>query len=248
MRIPGVPGHPWAPGASIMKTLLQLREGARERADLTNDSAAISDALANEFVNEAWHELYDLIVDADDAKLFAKNATNPPSVGTYSYRLPYDFYRLVSLHVRQGEYYIPGTAADPAQYAELADNQYDYSQPKYFVRWDINTGERFVFVFPAPKGALAVTYFPQPKILSLDSDSLDNPASWLEFVMVGAAVKMLVKIERDASALMYLHTTLAERIEDGVNDMDFNGPRRIRDIADRYGFGGGTFGGAGGGF
>jgi len=208
---------------------------------MTNDSAAISDLLANEFVNDTWHELYDLIVSADDAKLFAQNATNPPKVGTYSYRLPYDFYRLVSLHTRRGEYYIPGIPADPAEYAELADNWYEYTRPKYFVRWNINTGERFVFIFPEPQEEVAITYFPQPKELSLDTDSLDNPASWLEFVVVGAAIKMLVKIERDASALMYAHGQLTDRIEDSVQGMDFNGPRRIRDIAYRYGFGGGGF-------
>lgn len=227
-----------------MKTLVQLRDGARERADMTLDSAVISDALANEFVNEAWHELYDLIVSADDARLFAKNATNPPSVGTFSFRLPFDFYRMVSLHVRHGEYYIPGIPADPAQYAELADNWYDYAAPKYFVRWDPNTGERFVFIFPDPGSRpVAITYFQQPKVLSVDSDSLDNPASWLEYVQVGAAIRMLTKIERDATAMIYLQDILAERIETSVHEMDFSGPRRIRDVAYRYGFGGDARGG-----
>ena len=64
--------------------------------------------------------------------------------------------------------------------------------------------------------------------------------------MVGAAIKMLVKIERDASALMFMHNALGERIVSGVQDMDFNGPRRIRDISYRYGFGGGSIGDAGG--
>lgn len=226
-----------------MKTLSQLREGARQRADMTLDSDAVSDTLANEFVNDAWHELYDLIVASDNAKLFAVNATTPPKVGEFSYRLPGDFYRLVSLHSRRGEYYIPGIPADPAQYAELADNWYDHAQPKYFVRWHINTGERFVFVFPSPQEALAIIYFPQPKVLSVDSDSLDNPASWLEHVMLGAAIRMLTKIERDTSSLMYMQGLLTERIENGVLSMDFNGPRRIRDVAYRYGFGGSDFGG-----
>lgn len=224
----------------MQKTLNQLRLGSRDRADMTQDSDSVDDAELNGYVNEAYHELYDLITSVDDARQFAVNATEPPSVGTYSFRLPYDFYRLVSLHVRRGEYYVPGLPADPARYAELADNVIPEAPPRYFVRWDINTGERFVFVFPAPTPeTLAITYFPQPKELSLDSDSLDNPASWLEFVMVGGAIRMLNKVERDATALLLAKRQLETRIRKAVRASDFNSPRMIRDIDYRYGYNGG---------
>lgn len=224
----------------MQKTLTQLRLGSRDRADMTQDSDSVDDAELNEYVNEAYHELYDLITSVDDARQFAVNATKPPSVGDYSFRLPYDFYRLVSLHVRRGAVYIPGLPADPAQYAELADNRSAQTPPRYFVRWHINTGERFVFVFPAPTtDDLAITYFPQPKELSLDSDSLDNPASWLEFVMIGAAIRMLNKVERDATALLLAKRQLETRIRKAVRASDFNSPRMIRDIDYRYGYNGG---------
>jgi hypothetical protein len=220
------------------KTLSQLREGARQRADMTYDSDAIDDIEANGYVNEAYHELYDLITSADDAKQFAVNATVPPQVGEHSFRLPFDFYRLVSLHVRIGGHYVPGLPADPAQYAELAISTYVNAPTKYFVRWDINTGERFVFVFPPPNSEdLAMTYFPQPKELSLDSDALDNPASWLEYTMVSAAIRMLNKVERDATALLLARKQLEARIRKAVYASDFNSPRMIRDVAYRYGFG-----------
>lgn len=225
----------------MQKTLSQLREGSRARADMTHDSDTVDDAEANEYVNEAYHELYDLITSADDARQFVRNATIPPQVGDYSFRLPMDFYRMVSLHVRRGENYVPGLPADPAQYAELADNTAVYGehgQPRYFVRWDINTGERFVFVFPAPEPAnLAITYWPQPAELSLDSDSVDNPASWLEFVEVSAAIRMLNKVERDATAQLLAKRQLTTRIRKAVYASDFNSPRMIRDISYRYGFG-----------
>lgn len=203
---------------------------------MTADSDSVNDTEANGYVNEGWHELYDLITAADDARQFAVNSTIPPQVGEHSFRLPYNFYRLVSLHVRTGETYVPGLPAESSQYAELADNVGSTSQPKYFVRWDPNTGERFVFVFPAPTpDQLAITYFPQPKELSLDSDSLDNPGSWLEFVMVSAAIRMLNKVERDATALLLAKRQLEMRITKAVYASDFHSPRMIRDVAYRYG-------------
>jgi len=209
---------------------------------MTLDSDSVDDTEANLYVNEAYHELYDLITSADDARQFTVNATIPPQVGTYSFRLPSDFYRVVSLHVRRGEYYVPALPADPSMYAELADNPSEIGPPRYFVRWDINTGERFVFVFPAPTPeTLAITYWPQPAELSLDSDSVDNPSSWLEFVTVSAGIRMLDKVERDATALLLAKRQLEARIRKAVYASDFNSPRMIRDVAHRYGFGG--FGG-----
>jgi hypothetical protein len=224
------------------KTLKQLRDGGRQRADMAHDSDAVSDLEANQYVNEAYHELFDIITGADDAKLFAVNATKPPQVGDFSFRLPTDFYRLVSVHVRRDGRYVQATPADSAAYAELAANQANTSaryRYQYLVRWDINTGERFIFVFPAPSSdTLAITYWPQPKELSIDSDSLDNPASWLEFVMVAAGVRMLNKVERDATALLFAKRQLGKRIQKAVYATDFNFPRTIRGTSSRSAFGG----------
>lgn len=218
------------------KTLSQLREGARLRADMIHDSGAVGDSEVNQYVNEAYHELYDLITVADEARLFAVNATIPPQVGDHSFRLPYNFYRMVSVHVRKNDHYVAAIPADPSRYAELADDSLDTGMPKYFVRWDINTGERFVFVFPAPSAdALAITYWPQPNELSLDSDQLDNPASWLEYVMIAAAIRMLNKVERDATAQLLAKRQLAKRITQAVYSTDFNYPRVVRDLSYRGG-------------
>jgi hypothetical protein len=209
---------------------------------MAHDSDAVSDLEANQYVNEAYHELFDIITASDDAKLFAVNATKPPQVGEFSFRLPTDFYRLVSVHVRSGERYVQATPADSAAYAELASNSANTSvryRYQYLVRWDINTGERFIFVFPAPSpDTLAITYWPQPKELSLDSDSLDNPASWLEFVMIAAGVRMLNKVERDATALLFAKRQLGKRIQKAVYATDFNFPRTVRTFTSRSAFGG----------
>ena len=209
---------------------------------MMSDSGAVSDLEANQYINEAYHELYDIITVADEAKLFTVHATKPPQVGTNSFRLPTDFYRLVSVHINRDGRYVRAIPADPSETAELvsnrtnSDTRYRY---EYQVRWNINTGERFVFVFPPPTSdTLAITYWPQPKELSTDSESLDNPASWLEFVMIAAGVRMLNKVERDATALLLAKRQLEKRIQKAVYASDFNFPRTIRDYTSRNAFGG----------
>jgi hypothetical protein len=88
---------------------------------------------------------------------------------------------------------------------------------------------------------LAVTYFPKPLELSIDSNSLDNPASWLSFVVYGAAIKMLNQLERDPSAQLMELKRLGQRIQDSVSDLDMNSPAFVRDTDGRYDGGGGYY-------
>lgn len=219
------------------KTLLQLREDARRAAGYTADADAVPDLTLNEYINQSWHELYDVIIDADDGRIFAVNATNPISLGatSHAYKLPADFYRLASCDVRRGEHYVSAKRADPAEYAQLADNKSEYGRPKYFLRWLISANEWHIFIFPRPpEGSIAISYFPTPKVLSQDSDWLPNPASWMSFVTYGAAIKMLNQLERDPSAQMIELKKLGQRIEDSVNDLDTNSPATVVDTDGRY--------------
>lgn len=224
----------------MVKNLKQLRDMARSRADMTEDSDAVSDDELNEYINEAYHELYDLITNADEARLFAVNAQGLPQVGTTNeFRLPPNFYRLVSMHVAVSGKYRPGYPADPSSYAELASAGKNLSGYRYFIRWDINTGTRSIFVFPVPTSeTLAITYWPAPKELSLDTHMLDNPSSWLELVSVGAAIRMLDKVERDATALLLAKRRLETRIQKAVYASDYHRPRVILDSVSPRAFSG----------
>jgi hypothetical protein len=222
----------------MQKTLAQLREESYLKADLKNGASSVPTALANVFVNEAWAELYDKLISADDGRLFAINATIPPKVGEHSFRLPWDFKHLCSLHIRRGNYYVPGVRADAAQMAELADNEYDFGQPRYFVRENPATGEEFVFIYPEPAAAdVSVTYFPECKYLSLDSDELANKGQRLEYVTLGTAIRMLNRIERDASQQVAALKACEKRIVGSIHNMDMNSPKRIRELAYRHGNG-----------
>jgi hypothetical protein len=223
------------------KTLIQLRQDARRASGLTADADAVPDLTLNEYINQSWHELYDLIIDADDGLIFAKNATNPPSGGgKHDFKLPADMYRLVSCDIRNGEYYIPAQKADVSEYAQLADDRHALNAPKYYLRFDMISGQWFIFIFPAPAiNTIAITYIRTPKELSTGADSLANPASWLSFVTYGAAIKMLNQLERDASAQLIELKRIGQRVADSVSDLDVNSPSVVQDTDGRFGGGGG---------
>lgn len=222
------------------KTLKQLREGARWRADMVDDGDAVNDSLADDYVNEAYHELYDLITDCDDARRFVRNAMNLEQAGKGpSFLLPNDCYRLVGVHTKSGSRWVPAIPADSSEYAELASKQEAFYPPRYFARRNPETGTQILIIFPTPAfGDVAVCYWPTPPTLSKPTDRVNDPASWLEYVMVGAAIRMLNQVERDSTALLKARADLRRRIEKAVTASDFSNPRRIRRLAYRYGFGG----------
>lgn len=214
-----------------LKTLADLRTDVRNRADLHEDGGAIQLSELDNYINQGYSELYDLMIQADDARTFTKNATVPIPVGPFSFRLPNDFYRLVSLHVRRGGGWELAQRADSSEYAELADNTQtpQLNIPKYFTRWHPATGERFVFVFPEQKPEdVAITYFPQPPRLEVEGDSVDNPADWLNFVTLTAAISCMVKIERDPQALIFEKKEAAKRIKKAVAGLDMAHPFKVR--------------------
>lgn len=221
----------------MQTTLLQLRNDAYLKADLANDSGSIPTALATTYVNEAWRELYDLIVSMDDARIFAINAEVPVAVGRFSLRLPNDFYHLCSLHVRRGEDYLPAIAADPAQYAELAvaSNRTPRGAPQYFLRENPTTGEDFVFLFPeTPVADVAITYFPRPPVLQAPEDTIADKGGRAEFVSLGAAIRMLQKLDRDTSQIKDQQNEVRHRLHNAITNRDLNNPSQIRDIAYRF--------------
>ena len=78
-------------------TLLSLREYSRQLADMEDDGNFVSEAELTRYVNDAAADYYDLLIDADDAKLLAKSGGVLTKTGDFAWDLPNDFYRLVSV-------------------------------------------------------------------------------------------------------------------------------------------------------
>ena len=218
-----------------LKTLAQLRNQARSRADMEDDGNFVDDAEANDYVNESVSSLFDILADGDSSQTFAVSAPVLSQIGTNAYALPGDFYKLLSLDLFIGGRYIPAVPADVRQMASLAADPPQKEDLRYILRFDMSTGGRFVYVFPeVDPSALSVVYIPEPTVLVSDTDTFEGMNNWVEFVVVDAALKMLQKQEQETGPLQASRDRLVRRIRDHVRDIDQGTPAKIRDVSHLY--------------
>lgn len=201
---------------------------------MEDDGNFVSSTEAREYINASIQSFWDLLIGEDSGSLFAKLATTLPQVGTNRYTLPSDFYRLIDVSVKSSTRYYRATQADPQEYAQLlsrTDNNETYS--RYFLRWDVENDRFELDLFPgSAPSQLQVRYIPQAPILSLDSDTLNLPDSWCEWIMWDVAIRMLMKEESDISFQEATKARLEVRILDAINEINKTGIKKIRDVVD----------------
>lgn len=76
-----------------VRTLLELRDEVRQRADMEN-SQFVSDAELDRYINESISELYDLIIESAAQEYYLDTYTINTVSGRDTYSLPSDFYVL----------------------------------------------------------------------------------------------------------------------------------------------------------
>lgn len=186
-------------------SLSNLRLRARRRADMEN-SQFISDAEANDMINEAYCELYDLLVSAYE-NYYAKwyNFTTTP--GTVSYALPSDFYKLISLDMQVGNLY-----ATLYPYQEMERNA------------------SLATSYSIPASNLRMRYVPNPTLLVNDSDAIDFINGWEALLITDVAVMMLEKEESDTAQLEARRERQYQRVMQMSHNRDITMPSRVTDI------------------
>ncbi len=216
----------------MAKTLSQLREMVRQKADIENDGFHTDDTEVDSYINDSIKLLHSLLVDGTDGQLFAKNAGVLTKLGTYSYQLPSDFSQLVSVDVRAQDRYIRSFEADPQDYAQLTDlDTWSHWMPRrHFLRWSIEQGRAELFIFPEPDATadVAVQYVPSAPVLSLDADTLNWPDFWYQWVVLDAAIQARNKEESFTQPLMNEREKVERRIRDHIRSMNVGEPRTIR--------------------
>jgi hypothetical protein len=216
----------------MAKTLLELRTMVRRRADMQDDGNFISDTEVDEYINDSIAVLYSLLTDGTNGTLFAKNATVLPKLGDNCYQLPGDFSQLIDISIHTGGTYIRSIEADPqdyAQYTEELTNPTLYTS-RYFLQWNVEQDRFEIYIFPAPNNAndIACRYIPEPPQLSLDSDTLNLPTFWYQWVVFDAAIQCLNKEESDPSALMAERDKVEKRVRDHIRSMGVSTVKTIR--------------------
>lgn len=159
------------------RSLAQLRQSFLVRGQYEG-SGDITPSVANELLNDALEESYNLIVERWDDYY---TVTSPPFMtvsGTASYALPTDFYKL-----RKVEILVSGGATDPqARWERLYPISVDDTHRKHCLvakRYKYRIALAQVTLVPVPQATetLRVFYIPAAPQLITDTDtvSFDTP-------------------------------------------------------------------------
>lgn len=216
-------------------TLLQLRTAVRQRADMVN-SQFVSDSELTGYINYSYKELYDLIVDANEDYNLTSSTLTITTGNTVS--LPADFYKFRGLDDLSYGTSTPITVlkfnwnernygSSPIQ--DGRSGIYQYSSVRYRI-----IGNSLI-IEPAESAARSYKLWYIPAVANLvnDADLADGVQGWLEYVIVDAAIKCLIKEESDIKPLSMIKGSLTERITRMKHNRDQALPEKISRIESR---------------
>jgi len=211
-------------------TLLQIRQQARQRADMEN-SEFVSDSELNGYINSSIAELHDILVQSYGTNYFTKSLTFATVANDDTYALPNDFYKLDGVDAQLDLQ--TWTSLKRFNFPER--NRFTDSAP--WNRFGVNfiyyrlVGPNLVFT-PVPNSAINVRiwYTPVATKLVSDSDTLDDLNQYVEYVITDAAIKMLQKEESDVSVLFAQKQALLKRIQEASQNRDAGEPESVSDI------------------
>lgn len=213
-------------------TLAQLRSLALLYADERPGGAStfITTTEANQLVNLALTELYDLLVAARGHEYY-ETTTEAVSTtaGSATANLPSDFYELLALHLKWS-----ATDIEPIDALEdIADrhrlvNWGTWSQwsPKAFrIRGTV------IEFFPTPSTTtvLQIRYVPVFTDLAMDASTFDGVNGWEKLVALRAAIEMRAINRQPGGELERLYERERDRVEALAADRASATPKRIRD-------------------
>lgn len=184
-----------------------LRARTRQRADVENDPH-VSDPEVNDLVQEAVPRVWDILVGAAPPDYYSKEAAVTGVAGQIVYPLSdiaADFYKLRRV-------WIDGGNGKRREVTIARDDVRDMMQP------------------PAGGEAVIVRYIPCAPLFDDDDSTFDGINGWEELIVLEAAIDIVVKQERDPSALMAKRARDEERIR-SMATRDVGSPQTIRRTA-----------------
>jgi hypothetical protein len=201
-------------------TLSSLRAQVRDRADMKHTTFC-TDSEINGYINSAYAELYDLLVDATE-DYYVKSGTISCDGINDSFSLPSDFYKL------NGVDYRLGGAAQPMEKFVFEDRN-KYINNGTIIRYRI-VGSK-IFFKPLPSAqTITLWYTPAITLLSADGDTVDGVNGWEDYIVCDAAMKCLIKEESDVMVFIAEKKDLEKRIEAMSRNRDQGRPDRVTDV------------------
>lgn len=212
-------------------TLADLKYQSRLRADKVGSTYIKEDELLS-YINKSGAELYDLLIGAYGNDYYLKEAEFKVQHGVSDYDLPEDFYKLLGVDfqiTQQRKLTLkPYMFNERNRYQEGAywSAVIGISGPRYHLQ---NNQIKFR---PTPDGAytLVLHYIPCFTDLVEDTDVLNGVNGWEEYIILDAAIKMLMKEESDTSGLERQRDRILLRINTMAENRDASQSFKVNDV------------------
>jgi len=196
-------------------TLDTLKARALDYCDMTSSGFPDTSRLTD-YVNAAAAELYGMLTNSFEDYFVETEEINLVS-GTGEYALPADFYRLVRA------------------FCVSSDRRHEISK---FSIGSVHGSK----LTPSQGGTVELWYVPEMTLMSAGSDTVASvipPAinGWDDFIALSVAIRLLIREESDATALMHERDLLRGRIMASAEPRDEGGVDQVQDNSRRWGGG-----------
>lgn len=205
-----------------------LIERARRRADMVG-SDFVTDPEIRDYLNSSISELHDLMVKSYE-DYFVSEQTYSAPLGSAGANLPDDFYKALGVDYTSG-----GTTSSLRAYSFTERNLYnspyaninELAFPMYRIE-----GNKIKFIPEnSQSGTLVLYYVPVATQFSSTVTQITNVIpGYEEYLVVAAAIRMLMKEESDFRALENERQQLSSRIIRAITPRDTSGSFSIRDV------------------
>jgi hypothetical protein len=251
------------PTLSGQLSLGELRLRSQQKADRTNGQF-VTTSEWNFFINQAYYELYDLLITVYEDYYVAPRLSILTDGVTQQYPLPNGqnysaapaMYKLFGVDL--GLANSTNAWVTIKKFDFIARNRYVFPQITstflgvFNLRYRLVGGNIMFIPVPSGQQTIGLWYFPRLTTLLQDTDVMDGISGWTEYVIARAAKYALDKEESDTSRLTEEIVFLKQRIEESATNRDAGQPDSISDVrtnAERWGgygppSGDGSWGGA----
>lgn len=199
-------------------TLLAIRTSCKQQSDNVGQGF-ISDAEWNGYIQDAYTELYGLIVEAFGNDYFVQGSA------------PYSF---TTDGINQLFALPDGSGAFPAFFKLLgvslqltAQTQFVSLRPFAFA--DRDKYSVYNSAIPAAGQTIKVYYVPRLTLPTLDADTIDGVNGWESYIVAKACMYALAKEESDVSVFMARIKATEKRLESEIENRDAGSPGKIVD-------------------
>lgn len=184
---------------------------AKAKADMRSSNFFDTQDWLDAF-NEAWTELYDILIESGDNYFVSEDFITIVSSAGSDYDLPADFYKVLNMDF------------------EVNASSNIYVTMKRFTEAERNN--TVGNVSSIPNGRVRIRYYPQPtKYTTADLDTvLDGYANWEKMIVARMAIIALDAEESNTDRLYRQFSEYKRNITEASQERDYHQPGRVSDV------------------